>query len=179
MRKQLCGLAPAHSLKTDRAVDRRALFAMKKLTAKKIYTVAELFCGCGGFSHGFGRTGRFRTVLGNDVKKFALQTFRKNHIHDGLEPAVIEQDIRTVSDNEIIKLLRQNGADELDCLIGGPPCQGFSQMRRSEGRRDSKIARFGGYDKLDQDPRNDLVLRFLEVAAAVSPKVVVIENVAS
>jgi DNA (cytosine-5)-methyltransferase 1 len=150
---------------------------MKKQTAKKTYTVAELFCGCGGFSHGFGRTGRFRTVLGNDVKKFALQTFRKNHIHDGLEPAVIEQDIRTVPDNEIIKLLKQNGADELDCLIGGPPCQGFSQMRRSEGRRDSKIARFGGYNKLDQDPRNDLVLRFLEIVAAVSPKVVVIENV--
>lgn len=108
---------------------------MKKQPVKKIYTVAELFCGCGGFSHGFERTGRFRTVLGNDVKKFALETFRRNHIHEGLEPAVIEQDIRTVSDGDIIKLLRQNGADELDCLIGGPPCQGFSQMRRSEGRR--------------------------------------------
>jgi DNA (cytosine-5)-methyltransferase 1 len=141
------------------------------------FTVAELFCGCGGFSHGFWRAGRFRTVLGNDIKKFALQTFRSNHSHDGVVAETIEDDIRRVSDNAIAALLRSRGVDELDCLIGGPPCQGFSQMRRTEGRRGSKIVRFGGYNKLDQDPRNDLVLRFLEVAAALNPKVVVIENV--
>lgn len=81
-----------------------------------------------------------------------------------MEPAVIEQDIRTVPDGEIIKTLRSKGVENLDCLLGGPPCQGFSQMRRSEGRRGSKTARFGGYDKLDQDPRNDLALQFLEIA---------------
>ena len=141
------------------------------------YTVAELFCGCGGFSHGFSRTGRFQTVLGNDLKKFALQTFKLNHEHEGREPAVIEKDIRAVPDREIIDLLGSKGVGNLDCLLGGPPCQGFSQMRRTEGRRGSKIVRFGGYNKLDQDPRNDLVLRFLEIAAALNPKIIVIENV--
>ena len=150
---------------------------MIKKTGFRNYSVAELFCGCGGFSHGFWRSGRFRTVLGNDVKKFALQTFKVNHTHDGYEPATIEKDIRTVADSEIAELLRSKGVENLDCLLGGPPCQGFSQMRRTEGRRGSKIARFGGYNKLDQDPRNDLVLRFLEIGAALNPKVIVIENV--
>jgi site-specific DNA-cytosine methylase len=150
---------------------------MKTQKPNPKYSVAELFCGCGGFSHGFWRTGRFQTVLGNDVRRFALQTFKLNHSHDGHEPAVIERDIRTVPDGEIIGLLRSKGVESLDCLLGGPPCQGFSQMRRTEGRRGSKIVRFGGYNKLDQDPRNDLVLRFLEATAALNPKVVVIENV--
>lgn len=150
---------------------------MKKQAEQKKYSVAELFCGCGGFSHGFWLSGRFRTVLGNDVKKFALETFKHNHSHGGLVPAIIENDIRSIPDLEISKLLHSKGVENLDCLLGGPPCQGFSQMRRTEGRRGSKIARFGGYNKLDQDPRNDLVLRFLEIAAALNPKVIVIENV--
>ena len=141
------------------------------------YAVAELFCGCGGFSHGFEMTGRFRVVFGNDVKQFALHTFCQNHTHDGDAPIVFRQDIRTVSDNEVARQLEAKGVGSLDCLIGGPPCQGFSQMRRSGSRRGSKIVRFGGYNKLDQDPRNDLVLRFLEVAAVLNPKVIVIENV--
>lgn len=153
---------------------------MPKVRNKKTqgqYTVAELFCGCGGFSHGFAQSGRFRTMFGNDIKKFALKTFEENHAHNGESPLVLEKDIRTVSDSDILKLLRSKGVKELDCLLGGPPCQGFSQMRRTEARRDSSIVRFGGYNKLDQDPRNDLVLRFLEIAAALKPKVIVIENV--
>lgn len=147
------------------------------MSKKQTYTVAELFCGCGGFSHGFSQTGRFETTLGNDVKTFALETFKLNHSHGTHEPAIIEKDIRTVPDTEIIKLLQAKGVQNLDVLLGGPPCQGFSQMRRTEGRRGSRIVRFGGYNKLDQDPRNDLVLRFLEIAAALNPKTIVIENV--
>lgn len=142
-----------------------------------MYSVAEMFCGCGGFSHGFARTGRFRTVFGNDVKKYALTTFEKNHVHDGVTPATVLEDIRTVSDARIANLVARQGTQSLDCLIGGPPCQGFSQMRRTEARKGSKIVKYGGYNKLDQDPRNDLVLRFIEVAAALNPKVIVIENV--
>jgi len=142
-----------------------------------MYSVAELFCGCGGFSNGFARTKRFRVVLGNDIKKLALETFATNHAHDDEAPIVVAQDIRTVADDALIKLLKSRNVSELDCLIGGPPCQGFSQMRRTNERRGSKIVSFGGYNKLDQDSRNDLVLRFLEVVAALNPKVVVIENV--
>lgn len=149
----------------------------QQIVAKTTYSVAEMFCGCGGFSHGFRNTGRFQTVFGNDVKKFALETFKKNHSHKGFSPAIIMEDIRTVSDIRINKIISEKCGGELDCLIGGPPCQGFSQMRRAEARKGSDLTKFGGYNKLDQDPRNDLVLRFLEVAAALKPKVIVIENV--
>lgn len=150
---------------------------MKAEKKKQKFTVAELFCGCGGFSHGFWRTGRFQTVFGNDVKTHALRTFELNHTHDGFAPFVLQDDIRAVTDASIADALQSKGVENLDCLIGGPPCQGFSQMRRTKARQGSELVRFGGYNKLDQDPRNDLVLRFLEVAAALKPKVIVIENV--
>jgi DNA-cytosine methyltransferase len=150
---------------------------MNVALTQKQYTIAEFFAGCGGFSHGFSRTRRFCPVLGNDIKKFALETFRVNHTRNGVGPITIDQDIRSISDGKLISLLRERVAGNVDCLLGGPPCQGFSQMRRTEARKGSKIVRFGGYNKLDQDPRNDLVLRFLEVAAVLNPKVIVIENV--
>ncbi len=147
----------------------------------KRYTVAELFCGCGGFSHGFARTGRFNVVLGNDIKPAALRTFQYNHRNHitGHPPAVIKGDIRQVPTEVIVTALASQGVKqgELDCLIGGPPCQGFSQMRRTEERDGNKIVKFKGYNRLDQDPRNDLVLRFLEIAAVLQPKVILIENV--
>lgn len=66
-----------------------------------MYTLAEFFCGCGGFSHGFWQTGQFETVFGNDIKKEALYTFKRNHSHDGKEPIVVQKDIRSVSDQEL------------------------------------------------------------------------------
>lgn len=74
---------------------------------------------------------------------FAL-FFATNHIFEGKPPFVLKQDIRTVPDSDIHRALESAGAAELDCLIGGPPCQGFSQMRRTEERRGSEIVGFGG-----------------------------------
>jgi DNA-cytosine methyltransferase len=143
------------------------------------FTVAEVFCGCGGLSHGFARSGKFDVVFGNDVKKAALNSFKLNHSGKFGEPGVINGDIREVSTKEIeLALARQGvGFEELDCLVGGPPCQGFSQMRRSQERQKNNLVKFGGYNRLDQDSRNDLVLRFLEVASVLRPKFILIENV--
>lgn len=148
------------------------------MEAKK-YTVAEFFCGAGGTSRGFTRSGRFNVALGNDVKVEALRTFEFNHRHDDLPPATICQDIRLLDVETIHASLKDRGVTkgELDCMIGGPPCQGFSQLRRTEQREKGKIVKFSGYSQLAHDPRNDLVLRYLEIAEALSPKFLVIENV--
>ncbi len=145
-----------------------------------MYTVAELFCGCGGFSQGFFRSNRFNVVLGNDIKQAALRTYVFNHTtEESGVPEILTGDIRLTRTRDIVAALARKGIfqGELDCLIGGPPCQGFSQMRRSEEREYNEIVHFKGYNRLDEDPRNDLVLRFLEIADILQPKFILIENV--
>lgn len=92
-----------------------------------MYTVAELFCGCGGFSQGFFRSGRFDVVLGNDIKQAALRTFAFNHVSERREPEILPGDIRLVQTRDIIEALARKGIHqgELDCLIGGPPVRVF------------------------------------------------------
>jgi DNA (cytosine-5)-methyltransferase 1 len=145
----------------------------------KKYTLAEFFCGAGGTSRGFTRSGRFNVALGNDVKFEALKTFEFNHRRDDLPPATVRQDIRLLDVETIHARLKDRGIaqGDLDCMIGGPPCQGFSQLRRTEQRKKGKIVKFSGYSQLAHDPRNDLVLRYLEIAEALRPKFLVIENV--
>jgi DNA (cytosine-5)-methyltransferase 1 len=148
------------------------------MTLKK-YTLAEFFCGCGGTSRGFTRSGRFNVAFGNDVKNEALRTFEFNHRHDDVPPLTVRQDIRLLDEVTIQNALKERGIaqGDLDCMIGGPPCQGFSQLRRSETIQKGKIVKFSGYSQLAHDPRNDLVLRYLEIAEALRPKFLVIENV--
>jgi DNA (cytosine-5)-methyltransferase 1 len=142
------------------------------------YSVAEFFSGCGGFSRGFTSSGRFNAILGNDIKPEALKTFEVNHRLDDVQPKTILGDIRQLSLQNIENVLKDRGINrgDLDCLIGGPPCQGFSQLRRTEESQNG-IIKFRGYSKLAEDPRNDLVLRYLEVAEFLRPKFIVIENV--
>jgi DNA (cytosine-5)-methyltransferase 1 len=168
-KRQLCIAASKNWTRMDKKLGK----------AKKKYKVAEFFSGCGGFSRGFTRTGRFDAVLGNDIKPEALKTFEFNHRHDDVAPVTVREDIRTVHLSAIDRMLQSKGVKpgELDCLIGGPPCQGFSQMRRTEERENGKIVKFGGYSKLAHDPRNDLVLRYLEIAERLRPKFILIENV--
>ena len=143
------------------------------------YTLAEFFCGCGGTSRGFTRSGRFNVAFGNDVKNEALRTFEFNHAQDEIPPSTVRKDIRLLDIDTIHAALKERGVSkgDLDVMIGGPPCQGFSQLRRNEHREEGKIVKFSGYSQLAHDPRNDLVLRYLEVAEALRPKFLVIENV--
>ena len=116
--------------------------------------VVELFCGCGGTSVGFEMAG-FQIAIGVDILRPAIDTFRNNH--KGV--STILGDIQKVTPEQILKLL--NGA-QVDVLIGGVPCQGFSlnNRKRHEG-----------------DKRNQLYLEFIRFVRALQPKAVVLENV--
>lgn len=121
------------------------------------FRVMDLFCGTGGFSYGFSRTGLFSTVAAIDILNDAAATAQANH-KDAL---VICRDIREVRPSEVREGL--NGKP-IDVIIGGPPCQGFSSIRPYRSKE-------------DDDPRNNLFEQFALYVNYFRPKVIVFENV--
>lgn len=121
--------------------------------------VIDIFCGCGGLSCGFLQEG-FKVVAGFDISKAALKTFKYNFP----EAYAVSTDLSITSPFEIrVELGLEKG--ELDCLIGGPPCQGFSKNVPAAQRF------------LD-DPRNRLMQAYLAFVEEFQPRTLLIENVA-
>lgn len=118
-------------------------------------TVIDLFSGAGGLALGFRAAG-FRVVLASDNSEPCART----HTRNMPEVPFMLADIGTISGHEILRRcgLRRG---ELDVLIGGPPCQGFSIL----GQR------------ILGDPRNRLFSDFIRLAGELQPRVAVIENV--
>lgn len=115
--------------------------------------VISLFSGCGGLDLGFKKSG-FNILLANDMDKYAGQTYKENFP----ETEFILEDIRKIS---VENMKKKIGNRLVDAVIGGPPCQGFSNA----GLRDPK------------DPRNSLFMEFIRIVAGFKPKYVVLENV--
>jgi DNA (cytosine-5)-methyltransferase 1 len=123
--------------------------------------VLDLFCGAGGLSHGFSTAG-FKVVAGLDWDKDAITTFSANHN----ESQGICADIDAVEPGKLAERLSIIKG-ELDCLIGGPPCQGFSRNRAFRYQNGVFV----------DDPRNELYKHFFAFVEHFMPRVVVIENV--
>ncbi|NUJ97485.1 DNA cytosine methyltransferase [Candidatus Gracilibacteria bacterium] len=124
-----------------------------KISGKKPI-VFEAFCGCGGTSLGFEMAG-YEIGLGIDILKPAIDTFKKNHPNS----YSILGDIRKVNSLDIKKI---TGVKNIDVLIGGVPCQGFSLNNKKRN---------------ELDKRNFLYLEFVKLIKQLSPKIVVLENV--
>lgn len=85
-------------------------------------TVVDLFCGAGGLSKGFLDAG-YNVVLGVDYDESALKTFQNNHgTATAMKLDLYNHDNITC----IVDFLKDNNIENLDVLVGGPPCQGFS-----------------------------------------------------
>lgn len=119
------------------------------------FVAIDLFCGCGGFSYGFKDAG-FNMALGIDMWKDATITYKYNLP----EATVINEDITKVTAKDLLTKMNMN-AEDIDVIIGGPPCQGFSVS----GKR------------MIDDPRNKLYKSFVELVSEIKPKVFVMENV--
>lgn len=144
------------------------------------YSVADVFAGCGGLSHGFLRTGAFNVVLGTDIDNGALRTFEHNHAKFGSRPELVPGDIRDLRPEELGSRLETFGLDKegaLDVLVGGPPCEGFSQNRRHEIVNENGERLFVRNPLDSNDPRNELVHYYLDFALLMRPRIVLIENV--
>jgi DNA (cytosine-5)-methyltransferase 1 len=147
---------------------------------KKKYSIADFFAGCGGLSLGFNLTGRFNVLLGSDIKPEALETFTVNHEGDHGSPETILEDIQKVTPRSVLQLLGKFGIKaegEIDCLIGGPPCEGFSQNRSINAGGLSTSGPASRVNRFMDDPRNQLFRWFVDLAAFLKPRIVLIENV--
>lgn len=144
------------------------------------FTVADVFAGCGGLSHGFARTGLYRVVLGTDIDPGALRTFAHTHARHGPAPVLIEGDIAGLAPTEVVAQLAPLGLDargSVDVVVGGPPCEGFSQNRRHEIVTPSGERVFTRNPLDSRDPRNHLFRYFLDLVDVMRPRAVLIENV--
>lgn len=116
----------------------------------------DLFCGAGGITQGFKQAG-YHCIYANDFMPEAIETFRHNNPTTFAECKSIQE----VNASELRqKLGIQKG--ELDVLVGGPPCQGFSINAPS---------------RFLNDPRNSLFKHYARFVEEFSPKTFVFENV--
>ena len=121
--------------------------------AKKTYTFIDLFAGCGGLSLGFEMAG-FDVKLAIDNWEDALVTYRYNR----KEAQAINADLLNLDPKEVEN---KYNVHDIDVIIGGPPCQGFSVA----GKR------------IIDDERNKLYKSFVRFVEHFKPKAFVMENV--
>lgn len=115
----------------------------------------DLFAGAGGMSLGFEQAG-FDVAAAVEIDPVHCAI----HEFNFPETVVIPQSVSTLSGADIRRMAKL-GDTEIDCVFGGPPCQGFSLI---------------GQRVLD-DPRNSLVMDFVRLVAELDAKTFVFENV--
>lgn len=130
----------------------------------------DLFCGAGGCSEGMIQAG-FHILFSSDISDMVEVTYKHRHEQLGLiqgKNTWFERaDIRNLTGEVIwnsigsLEIFKGKELPEIDLMIGGPSCQGFSRA----GRRDKS------------DPRNMLFGEYVRVINEVKPKYIVLENV--
>lgn len=118
-----------------------------------MYKVVDLFAGAGGLSLGFKQTGKFEIVAAFEINPNAQKTYKYNH-----NKTKVFSDVR---DADFKKLKKELG--NIDVVIGGPPCQGFSMANR---QRNHVISQ-----------NNMLVKKYVKAVLELNPKAFVMENV--
>ena len=117
------------------------------------YSIVDLFAGAGGLSYGFLQTGRFYIKAAFENNLHAQNTYRRNHGN-----AEVYNDVSDALSDEVKAKLGQ-----VDVVIGGPPCQGFSNANRQKNHAISQ--------------NNSLVKKFVQTVLHLNPMAFVMENV--
>ncbi len=120
------------------------------------FRVLDLFSGAGGFSYGIDKNLHFKTLLALDFNENALKTFKYNMP----EADTVVGDITDAKVKDLI--IQKSKKYNINMIIGGPPCQGFSLKGKKLGL---------------EDPRNFLFREYLNLVENIKPEVFIIENV--
>ncbi len=122
----------------------------------KHYKTIDLFAGAGGLSYGFLNAGGYDIVAAAEINRDARQTYLKNISKDDgfiMIDNVIGYDFSKLNDHF-------NG---IDVVIGGPPCQGFSNANRNKNHLISM--------------NNSLIKEYFRAIKEIKPKAFIMENV--
>jgi len=117
--------------------------------------VVDLFSGAGGLSYGFKEAG-FNIIAGIDKEENFIKAFDKSHEE-------VEAIVADLSEESVQNLLNERGitSEDVDIIVGGPPCKGFSTVG----------------DRKKSDDRNKLVVKFADTLNRLEPAAFVMENV--
>ena len=118
-----------------------------------MYNVIDLFAGAGGLSLGFMQTQKYSIKVAFENNPNMQETYKRNHT--GVD---VRGDVCTADYNEI-----QQKYGPIDVVIGGPPCQGFSNANRQKNHAISQ--------------NNMLVKQYIRAIRELQPKAFVMENV--
>jgi len=128
-------------------------------------TAVDLFSGAGGLSEGFREAG-FWVVFAVENDCHASATYAYNHTRNKRKyrTELLNKDVSLVDFDELQNEVKRRTGREVDVVMVGPPCQGFS--RANMRTRNSS------------NPLNRLVSHFIRAVKKLNPQVAVIENVA-
>jgi len=137
--------------------------------ARGVIRAVDLFCGCGGLTLGAEEACRalgftFQSVYASDIDENALNVYKRN-FPTGVTSS---KPVETILDSELGKPLSdaeirfKESVGKVHLLLGGPPCQGHSDLNNHTRRN---------------DPKNLLYLRMVRCAEVIKPDAIIIENV--
>jgi DNA-cytosine methyltransferase len=173
------------NLKVANLLDRAAAAVKQTVTVqtergrfdrgRREINIIDLFAGAGGLELGFLLSNdsavapRYRVLCSAEVHPVYVNTLRENHaylrknvVRASDVPADVEPiDLRTSTARQLIREVVRDS--DVDVLVGGPPCQGFSSANRNSWSR--------------SNPNNQLMDIFLHYVSMIRPKVLVLENV--
>ena len=119
-------------------------------------TSIDLFAGCGGFSTGLLDAG-VKVVAGFENEARAVDVYNYNHQYRGAQGHVA--DLGTATGDQLLRLAE---LEQVDLVVGGPPCQSFSIIGKRRGLADE---------------RGQLLNHFVRIVLELGPRAFVLENV--
>ncbi|MEL7966914.1 DNA cytosine methyltransferase [Vreelandella neptunia] len=150
---------------------------IERIRAGNAPRVLDLFAGCGGISLGFHAAG-FQNIGAVEFDPAAARSHAMNfHGHLPEEMRAVHAKARDITTTEPFDLLNELGIEgipeeQVDVIVGGPPCQAFARVGRAKLREVAEHP-----EAYLNDPRGNLYLRYLQYVTALHPVAILMENV--